>query len=222
MEPNIIKIESLDKVTHDVIRIVTSKPLGLTYLPGQATELSINEIGWEEEKRPFTFTSLPEHNYLEFTIKTYPSHSGVTNHLLTLKKGNELILHEVFGAITYSKEGVFIAGGAGVTPFISIFRHLKAKNEIGNNKLLFANKTMSDIILKDEFTAMLDKAFINILSDEQVAGYAHGFITEDFLRENISDFNQQFYVCGPPPMVEMVLKQLNNLSVGKGAITIEL
>lgn len=222
MEPSIIKIESLDKVTHDVIRIVANKPIGYTYLPGQATELSINQIGWEEEKRPFTFTSLPENDYLEFTIKTYPSHNGVTNHLLTLKKGDELILHEVFGAITYSKEGVFIAGGAGVTPFISIFRHLKAKNEIGNNKLLFANKTMSDIILKDEFTAMLGRAFINILSDEQVEGYGHGFITEDFLRQNISDFNQQFYVCGPPPMVDMVLKQLNNLSVGKGAITIEL
>lgn len=222
MEPIIITIESLGKVTHDVIQIVTNKPEGYQFQPGQATELSINEIGWEEEKRPFSFTCLPENNYLEFTIKTYPSHQGVTNHLLTLKKGNELLLHEVFGAITYSKEGVFIAGGAGVTPFISIFRQLKAKNEIGNNKLLFANKTKADIIHEQEFSNMLDKNFINILSEEQVEGYAKGFITEDFLRENISDFNQQFYVCGPPPMVDMVLKQLDNLRVGKGAITIEL
>jgi ferredoxin-NADP reductase len=207
MESNIIRIKSLDKVTHDVIRIVTNKPAGYIFQPGQATELAINEIGWEEEKRPFSFTCLPENDYLEFTIKTYPSHQGVTNHLLTLKKGNELLLHEVFGAITYSKEGVFIAGGAGVTPFISIFRHLKSKNKIGNNKLLFANKTKSDIILEEEFSQMLGMNFINILSEEQVEGYAKGLISEDFLRKNISDFNQQFYVCGPPPMVEMVLKQ---------------
>jgi ferredoxin-NADP reductase len=222
MESNIIRIKSLDKVTHDVIRIVTNKPAGYIFQPGQATELAINEIGWEEEKRPFSFTCLPENDYLEFTIKTYPSHQGVTNHLLTLKKGDELLLHEVFGAITYSKEGVFIAGGAVVTPFISIFRHLKSKNKIGNNKLLFANKTKSDIILEEEFSQMLGMNFINILSEEQVEGYAKGLISEDFLRKNISDFNQQFYVCGPPPMVEMVLKQLNQISVGKEAITIEL
>ena len=129
MEPGIIKIESLDKVTHDVIRIVTHKPSGYHFQPGQATELAINETGWEEEKRPFSFTCLPENDYLEYTIKTYPSRNGVTNHLLSLKKGDELLLHEEFGAITYSNEGVFIAGGAGVTPFISIFRQLKAKNK---------------------------------------------------------------------------------------------
>lgn len=42
-----------------------------------------------------------------------------------------LILHEVFGTISYQGEGLFIAGGAGVTPFISLFRSLKSKNEIG-------------------------------------------------------------------------------------------
>lgn len=222
MEPTIIKIESIDKITHDVIKLVTNKPAGYNFIPGQATELSINEIGWEEEKRPFSFTCLPENDYLEFTIKTYPSHNGVTNHLLSLKKGDELLLHEVFGAINYSKEGTFIAGGAGVTPFISIFRYLKANNAVGHNMLLFANKTKSDIILEEEFSGMLGKAFINILSDEQRKGYSHGFITEEFLKANISDFNQQFYVCGPPPMVDMVLKQLNQMSVGKSAITIEL
>ena len=100
------------------------------------------------EKRPFTFTCLPNDDYLEFTIKTYPSHKGVTNELLQLKQEDELILHDVFGAIAYKGEGVFIAGGAGVTPFISIFRFLRSKNEIGGNKLIFANKRKADIILK--------------------------------------------------------------------------
>ena len=100
------------------------------------------------EKRPFTFTCLPDDDYLEFTIKTYPSHKGVTNELLQLKQNDELILHDVFGAIAYKGEGVFIAGGAGVTPFISIFRFLRSKNEVGGNKLIFANKAKADIILE--------------------------------------------------------------------------
>jgi ferredoxin-NADP reductase len=131
-------------------------------------------------------------------------------------------LHAVFGAITYKKEGVFLAGGAGVTPFISIFRFLQSKNKIGNNLLVFANKTKDDIILENEFRDMLGDAFINILSDEKVPGYHYGMISEEFLRANLPDFDRQFYVCGPPPMMDAMHQQLANLGVGKNAITVEL
>ncbi len=93
---------------------------------------------------------------------------------------------------------------------------------IGNNLLIFANKTKADIILEKEFKDLLGDSFINILSDEKADGYHHGMITEDFLKENISGFDRQFYVCGPPPMMDVVLKQLSNLGVGENAITVEI
>lgn len=222
MEKHIVKIKSIRKVTHNVLRIETPKPKGYTFHPGQATEIAINKEGWRQESRPFTFTCLPGDPYLEFTIKTYPERKGVTGQLLDLKVGDELILHEVFGAITYKSEGVFIAGGAGVTPFISIFRDLRAKNAIGRNLLLFANKTKADIILEKEFRQMLGGAFINILSDEKSKGYHHGYISESFLKSSIGDFKGQFYVCGPPPMMDTVLGLLSKLGVGKKAITVEI
>ncbi len=221
METHPVKIKSVDKVTHDVLRIVTEKPTGYTFQSGQATEVSINKVGWANAKRPFTFTCLPDKDYIEFTIKTYPVRKGVTNELLNLKPGDELILHEVFGAISYKGEGVFIAGGAGVSPFISIFRSLDANNKIGSNVLVFANKTKEDIILEQEFNNLLGDAFINILSDEETEGYHHGLINEDFLKANIVDFDQQFYVCGPPPMMDALQKQLSNLGIDKDAITVE-
>ena len=215
MEQHIVKIKSIDHITHDVLRIVTEKPQQYAFTPGQATEVSINKKGWQNEKRPFTFTSLPEDDYLEFTIKTYPSHKSMTNEILRLKKDNELILHDVFGAINYKGEGVFIAGGAGVTPFISIFRYLHSKNEIGECKLIFANKTHDDIILEQEFKKLLGNNFINILSEEKANGYANGLITMDFLQDNFGGINQYFYLCGPPPMIEFVEKQLQDLNVGE-------
>lgn len=222
MEKHTVKIKLIEQVTHDVVRIVTSKPEGYKFTPGRATEVAINKPGWKEEKRPFTFTNLPIDNHLEFTIKTYPLRKGVTHELLQLTPKDELIVHEVFGAIAYKGSGVFIAGGAGVTPFISIFRDLRAKNEIGSNKLVFANKAKADIILEKEFRSMLGIAFFNILSDEKVEGYYHGMISEDFLESTLKNFNQQFYVCGPPPFMEAVLKQLSNLGVGENAVTVEL
>ncbi|MDD2279144.1 MAG: FAD-binding oxidoreductase [Bacteroidales bacterium] len=218
----IIKVKSVAKATHDVLRIITEKPPHYQYEPGQATELAINKPEWQNEKRPFTFTSLPQDdNYLEFTIKTYPQHKGVTNELLKLNEGDELIIDDPWGTIGYKGEGVFIAGGAGITPFISIFRHLKSINKIGGNKLIFANKAKADIINENEFQKMLGDNFINILSDEKIDGYAHGFITEDFLKQVISDTSKHFYVCGPPVMMDIVEKQLKHLNVDEKQIVKE-
>lgn len=216
-----VKISSIKKVTHDVLQIQTEKPAELQYNPGQAVDMSINKDGWQDEKRPFTFTSLPGENYLEFTIKTYPSHNGVTNELLKLAAGDELILDEVFGDIAYKGKGIFIAGGAGITPFISIFKFLQQKNEAVGNKIIFANKTKGDIIHDKEFTEMLEKDFINILSDQKIEGYANGYISEDFLKQNIDDNNEYFYLCGPPPMMDAVEKQLKHIGIADDKIVKE-
>lgn len=214
----IVKIKSIQLITHDVLSIVTDKPSGYDFTPGQATEIAINKTDWKSERRPFTFTSLPENDYLEFTIKTYPAHNGMTNQLLKLKVGEELILQDVFGTINYKGEGLFIAGGAGVTPFISIFRYLKSKNKIGNNKLIFANKTKNDIILEQEFKELLGYNFINILSQDKVDRFGFGLITEKFIKACICDRNGFFYLCGPEPMMKAIEQQLVNLGINKKSI----
>jgi len=218
MQTHIIEVKKVEHITHDVLKIRTEKPQEFSFKPGQATDLSINKSGWKDEKRPFTFTNLPEDDHLEFTIKTYPSHKGVTNELLKLKKGDELIIGDAWGAINYKGEGVFIAGGAGVTPFISILRDLNSQNKIKGVKLIFANNKEEDIILKEEFENMLGDNFINILAKEKSDKYEHGFITEDFLKSKVSDFSQYFYLCGPPPMEEATEKILADLNVDKKAI----
>lgn len=221
MEEHFLKITKIEHATHDVLRIVLEKPENYSFNPGQATEVSINKEEWKGERRPFTFTALPSENYLEFHTKTYPEHKGVTNELLSLKAGDELIVHDVWGTIGYKGEGVFIAGGAGVTPFIAIFRYLKSKNELGNSKLLFSNKKRGDIILKDEFEKMLGDNFVNILSDEETKEYPHGYMTEEFLKQNIGSIDQYFYVCGPPPMMNAIEGYLSNLGVKKENIVKE-
>lgn len=220
MEEHVVKIISIEPVTHDVKHFKVEKPAGYSFIPGQATEVAINKPGWETERRPFTFTSLNDWDHLEFTIKGYPEHNGVTNQLHQLKHGDELLLHDVWGAIQYKGEGVFIAGGAGVTPFIAILRQLQKDGELGNNKLIFSNKTHQDIILKDEFAAMLGENFINTLTQEDLPGYDHHIIDESYLKEKIKNFNQQFYVCGPDPMIKAITEILHKL--GADAITIEM
>ena len=222
MEEHIVKILSIDHVTHDVKRFRVEKPAGYSFIPGQATDVSVNTPEFRNKKRPFTFTCLTRDPYLEFTIKIYTSRNGVTNELGKLKPGGELIIRDVWGAISYKGKGVFIAGGAGITPFISIFRDLHTRNEISGNTLIFANKTKADIILEDELSDMLGNSFINILSDDNNDNYFHGMISRDFLRLHTGDLNRKFYVCGPPPMMDAVLKHLADLGIGEKSITLEL
>lgn len=218
---HLIKILSKEFLTHDVLKIVAEKPEALDFKPGQAVDLSINKPGWEETFRPFTFTSLPSDTNIEFNIKTYPSHQGVTNQLLHLSPGDELLIQDPFGEIAYKGEGIFIAGGAGITPFIAIFRQLKSENKVGNCKLIFANKTKADIILEDSFKALLGKNFINVLSDEKLEGYEYGHISEEIIRKQIDGGTKYFYLCGPEPMMEAVEKQLSSLGISQEAIVKE-
>lgn len=219
---NTLKITHIEKITPDVLQIRTKKPSDLVFKPGQATELFINQEGWKEEGRPFTFTSLPENNYLEFVIKTYPDHNGVTEKLLDLKAGDELLQTDVFGNIYFREEGTFIAGGAGLTPLIAILRNRnKNGNKNENNKLIFANKTEADIILKDELEEMLGNNFINILSREKTKEYDHGQIDQTFLKKHILNLQQKFYICGPEPMIESVVNDLRKLGVEDENIIVE-
>ena len=218
---HIVKIISIEPVTHNVKRFRLEKPKGYSFNPGQATEVSINTPELKEERRPFTFTCLPENDHLEFTIKIYTDHNGVTNALGKLKAGDELIVRDVWGAIEYKGPGTFIAGGAGVTPFIAIFRWLHKNGKVNGNKLIFSNRTSKDIILKEEFERILGGNFINIITEEQDDNFKHGRINEEYLKKNINDFKQKFYVCGPDPFVKDISEALTKLGADTESVVFE-
>ena len=192
MEEHIVKILSMKDVTHNVRSFQFEKPAGFKFEPGQATEVSINKEKWRDEKRPFTFTSLNEWPHLEFTIKMYKDHDGVTNQLGTLKPGDELIIRDVWGAIAYKGEGYFIAGGAGITPFIAILRQLKRDKKVNSNELFFSNKTTADIILHQELDEILGNNAHYIITDENNQQLGRKYIDREFLISEVKNFKNLF------------------------------
>ncbi|HEX6983085.1 MAG TPA: FAD-binding oxidoreductase [Balneolaceae bacterium] len=219
-----VTIRNIEPVTHDVKRFTFDRPQRYNFIPGQATEVSIDKEGWRDKKRPFTFTSLADDPYLEFTVKIYEEHNGVTNQLGNLHIEDRLIIREPWGTIQYKGPGVFLAGGAGVTPFIAILRSLyQDEEEMHGNKLIFSNKTEQDIILKDEFEAMFGPDFINVITDEPTDKYINlnGFIDKKFLEHTIDNFDQPFYVCGPPPFIDAMLGYLKELGADAESLVFE-
>ncbi len=220
MEPFRTRILSIDPVTHNVKRFRLEKPEGYDFVPGQATEVSINKPGWEDERRPFTFTSLNEDPFLEFTIKRYADHDGVTNQLHQLAAGDELLIRDVWGAISYQGPGYFIAGGAGITPFLAILRQLEKDGRLEENTLFFSNKTAADIICEKELTRMLGEKAVFLLSQESKPGYVAGRIDKAFLEKRI-DPSRHFYVCGPDPMIASINSTLEELGASPEVLVFE-
>lgn len=216
-----VEILKTEPVTHDVRRIVVAKPEGYEFTPGHATDVAVAREGWRDEQRPFTFTSRNEWPELEFTIKVYRDHDGVTEQIGGIEPGERLIIDDPWGAIEYKGPGCFIAGGAGVTPFIAILREQQAKGALAGNTLIFSNKSERDIILRDEFEAMDGLDCLFTVTDEPASPLARGLIDKAFLERHVTDFSQPFYVCGPPKMIEAVTDALKELGADPDSVVLE-
>jgi ferredoxin-NADP reductase len=216
-----VRILDVEPVTHNVRRFRLERPKGYDFTPGQATDVAIDRDGWRDEKRPFTFTGLRQWDDLEFTIKIYDDHDGVTSQLGGLKKGDALLIDDPWGTIEYKGKGTFVAGGAGITPFIAILRDLADKGEIAGNRLIFANRTEGDIILRETWEAMegLDSLFV--VTGQKTQQFPAGPVDKAFLAGHVRDFHQHFYVCGPDAMVADVNAALKELGAEPEALVFE-
>ena len=208
-------------VTHDVKRFIVSKPQGVSITPGQGVELAINQPGLSEQGRPFTPTGLAADRVLEFTIKGYADHAGVTQALHQLEPGAELLMSEPFGTISYQGPGVFIAGGAGITPFLAILRDLARRGELDKQTLIFSNKTPRDVICEKELRHLLGESCLLLCTGADAPGYVHRRVDRAFLEETIRDFDQRFYVCGPPPFMDAVNGALTELGARSESLVFE-
>ncbi|MBW2485437.1 MAG: flavodoxin reductase [Deltaproteobacteria bacterium] len=216
-----ITILMTEFVTHDVKRFIVKKPETFSFTAGQGVELAIDEKEWREEGRPFTPTSLASDKVLEFTIKRYPDHKGVTDRLHCLKPGDSLLMSDPFGTISYKGAGVFIGAGAGITPFLAIFRQLAADKAIARQALIFSNKTPADVICEKELRFYFNSRGHFICTRESGPGYEKERINRNYLEKILPDTSRYVYVCGPDKFVEDITAMVKELGVEAEALVFE-
>ena len=216
-------LQSIEPVTHDTYRLVFDRPEGFEFEPGQCTHWAFDRDGWRDEDRPFTMVSQPEdRDRVEFVIKTYPDHEdGVTRQIPDMKPGDRVIGDEPAGAITDKGAGVFIAGGAGVTPYIPILRRRARSGDLQGCTLIYSNQTEKDIILREEWEGMDGLRTVFTVTDQEDADVETRKIDDAFLKAYVQDYDQPFYICGPRPMVNDVRDELRRIGVPEEAIVTE-
>ncbi len=125
------------------------------------------------------------------------------------------------------KNVVALAGGSGITPFLSLAKTIKEGKVDINLTLIYGCRNRSEIAFKDEFDSIASSCpnfkVVYVLSDEEAEGYPHGFITKEIIKDNASDFdNTSFFVCGPKAMYNAVLKDLRDMGINRRHIRCEL
>ena len=219
-----------NRVENNNVRSLHLKPLQgkiFDYKPGQYTFISVQNGRISKDPRPYTIASSPSNpDEIEFVIKNSDEYA---NQLQYVMKGDEVYVNKPFGIFSYlnhpeEKELVLIAGGIGITPFLSMLRWIKDNEPQKKVTLLWGCRTTSDFIKQDEFALfeqnMPNFKWTRVVSDDPNFDGETGFFdTEKLNRLSVSKVDVQttgFYICAPPVMMDIVGNSLQELGVPKG------
>ncbi|MBF0481460.1 MAG: FAD/NAD-binding family oxidoreductase [Desulfovibrionaceae bacterium] len=202
--------------------------------PGQYATIRIKRADGWSEPHPFTISCPPaEGSLLRFTIKKA---GGFTSAVPDFPPGAPVRCAGPFGAfckdIETHNEIVMIAGGVGITPFLSVLRHfrdIKAQNRI---QLFWCNKTLGDAFSLNELAGMtreLSLRVVHVLSREKNAANRHdpslpavtyesGRLARNTLLKYGVTPGAAYYLCGPGAMQDTVLAELAGCGVDPGKV----
>ncbi len=219
--------------SHDTTTLVIEPEEGSAPLhkPGQFASIRVlRDDGWSEP-HPFTISCAAGTGRFQFTIKRA---GKFTNDIPLLQPGTPVQCSLPLGAfckdIVAKENIVMIAGGVGITPFLSVLRTFREQGARNRITLLWANKTLDDAFDRDELAELastLDLRVVHVLSrqsdlpkdaaDGRIS-YVAGRIDRELLLRHAVSPTASFYLCGPPAMQDAILAALEACGVDPGQV----
>lgn len=213
-----------------ILRLQPAEGRIFPFLPGQFVYIK-NPFFLPEESHPFSIASSPnEKTYLEFCIKVY---GDWTKKITEIKKGSIFEISEPRGSFIWNKSirhAVFLLGGIGISPIMSILRFLAENKQLVESiTMLYGNRTPETIAYKDELVMLstllplkIIHIFSHVIPSDSVQGH-RGFITEEILKKEVNlECNPTFFVVGPPIFVEKMKGLLSDFTTPYTRIKEEL
>jgi propane monooxygenase reductase component len=211
-------VMAVDELTRDIRRLVlrAKDEAKFDFHPGQYVDI---RIPGSDEHRSFSMANTPSADgVLEFMIKLYPG--GRFSGLLadgSISPGDELEVKGPYGVFTLRENDrplVFIGGGAGMAPILSLLRAMQERGIARRGVYYYGARTEADLFHLEELGALCiqldDVTFVPALSEAPGNGWRgeQGLITDvvDRLEPALQDVDA--YLCGPPPMVDAAIALL--------------
>ncbi len=238
-----VSVFSVEEVSPTSKRIVFKPNQGYELPPFQAGQyVSLDlKIGSTITTRPYSICSAPyqarqkEDPFFAITVrKGKPGQGFASNYLYeNVKPGDAFIVHFPFGhfyiePLRDSKNIVALAGGSGVTPFLSMAQEIAHGGIDADLTILLGSVSKSDIVLKkqlEEVAASCSRVrLIHVISgpeEELDEGDERGFLSAEIIRKYMGE-DPTFFLCGPLPMYQFALGELGKLGIHKGRIRTEV
>jgi ferredoxin-NADP reductase len=205
------------------------------FRPGQYINLFLDVDG-VMTSRPYSIASSPGAQTLELTVRDNPGGFVAPYILNELLIGDEVVTtgpegHFYHEPLTDGRDLVFLAGGSGITPFMSMIRYFlttDAPQPPPEITLIYGSRMADDIIYKDELTRLSAEypnfKYVSIISEpppnfDGVTGLLDSSLISRFV-PNIE--GKTFYICGPNAMYDLCLSALIKLGIPRYRIKREL
>ena len=182
---------------------------GLTFQPGQFVWLTVGNTPFALQQHPFSIASNPGNKKIELTIKEL---GDFTNAVKDLAPGTRAWLEGPYGSFYSERQGkgfVFIAGGVGITPIMSMLRTAWNKGSSNPMILIYGNTDWESVIFREELEKMKDRLplrMVHVLENapDQWTGET-GMIDRDVLQRHLPEDCQahEFFICGPTTMIDL-------------------
>ena len=209
-----LELISTQKIASTIYQSEFLKPKGFSFLPGQYLEWQLNHDQSDSRgiRRYFTISSSPTENTIKLTYKTFEDSSSFKKSLLALPPKSRLIATNVTGDFVLPSNAsnlVFIAGGIGVTPFISQVKYLLDKKIKFDIHLLYASSKADDFV----YQKLWDQAKASGLKINYFDSSKDQKITADTIKRMENYKDKTYYISGPEPMVKHYKNLLTSIAV---------
>lgn len=210
-------VNALERATEVVLKPIDRM---LEFKPGQFAFLEVEGKGWNEP-HPFTISSAPGEDRLRFTMKVLGDWTRKVRE--ELEPGGSVQVRGPYGRFDAIKAGerqVWLAGGIGLTPFLSMLRSM-GKGDARKIHLVYAARDERDAIFLDELkqraSELVNVTLVPLFSDEG------NFARVDMIKRRLPDplGNYDYFMCGPKPMVEGIMADLKAEGVSRNRIHTE-
>lgn len=225
-----LKFIGKEKVATDAWRLDFEKPKGYKHQAGQYNELQLKHDGVDDrgETRWFTASSSPTEKNLSITTRHVKDHpSTFKNALFELQKGDSVPTKGPMGEFVLPQDKsvklVWVAGGIGITPFVSQMRYLLDTKDLNRDIILFyGSRSDADIVcpnlLNEVRDAMKHFKLVRVYSEEPPSFIDEhvetGLIDEKLINKYLPDLqDREFFVSGPEPMVDSFKQMLDFMGV---------
>lgn len=217
-------VAGVEALSETSFRLRVTLPAAMPFLPGQYVNV---QVPGTTATRAYSFSSHPQSTEASFLIRNIPG-GLMSGYLARAQAGDAMALTGPMGAFylrPVTQPQVFLAGGTGLAPFLSMLEQIATTGTDQPIRLFYAVTRDADLVELERLQSLADLipslALTTIVADPTSSHAKKGYVTDHLSASDLWDGAADVYLCGPPPMVEAVRDHMKGLGIAPASFLFE-